>query len=694
MTLTNLPAKGDNNWDVPLNAILVDLDARTDLTNVTTNIIPTADNTLALGTSAKRWSDVFIGPGSIVLADETPGFEDQVLSVKSGLLFIRDGINGPAGMDIGTFKVGTDGIINIATNVAIDPSKALVNINASASGRTYPRTFAGTLLQLTAQDGQSARLVLDSFGANQYAVTTGRAARGTVDYPEALQAGDVMFRLTAHGFGTTDFKQSLVRIDMNAAQNMTDTAAGTYISFQTTPINSTTIRAVARIDDDGFKLARGGITFADSTVQTTATLTGPTGAQGPQGPQGPNGLDGADSNVTGPTGAQGSTGPTGPMGTGIYVQGSFPTHAAFNAAVLIGQPGDAWIIEEDGSLLLWNSTINSWTDMGDFLGPTGPTGPIGVTGPTGADSLVTGPTGAQGPQGPQGIQGEQGPTGAASTVTGPTGPMGLQGIVGPTGATGPTGAQGIQGVTGPTGATGLTGATGPTGAQGIQGPQGVQGNVGATGPTGPQGIQGIQGPTGPIGATGPTGAQGAASTVAGPTGPQGIQGPTGPTGATGAASTVTGPTGATGATGPIGATGPAVTFGVPTAFVSTLSASSMAYTGQPATSVYVANGKLVYVDIEVVLTNVTNFGGPGSQWFLTLPFNANYDGLIQGEAYIGGVIYGIAGKITTGSNSIAMYYDDSHGSGTPNTWEIMKKDKPVNFTTASTFHISGMFLSV
>jgi len=233
----------------------------------------------------------------------------------------------------------------------------------------------------------------------------------------------------------------------------------------------------------------------------------------------------------------GIVGPTGSQGVSLNVLGSVPTVGDLPATG--NTANDAYIVQADGELYVWNE---SWSSVGEIVGPTGPTGP-------------TGPVGLTGPTGPTGAPGD------ASTVAGPTGPQGdASTVAGPTGPTGPQGdASTVAGPTGPTGAPGdastVAGPTGPTGADST-----------VAGPTGPTGAPGdastVAGPTGPTGAdstvagpTGPTGPAGADSTVVGPTGPTGADGTLGaigPTGPTGADSTVVGPTGPTGATGPIG----------------------------------------------------------------------------------------------------------------------------------------------
>ena len=114
-------------------------------------------------------------------------------------------------------------------------------------------------------------------------------------------------------------------------------------------------------------------------------ITGPTGAQGVTGPTGPTGATGE----TGPTGSQGVTGPTGAQGVAVDLIGSVALVA--NLPSSGNAVNDAYIVDEDGDLYVWNGT--SWYSAGQIVGPQGPVGP---TGPTGAASTVTGPTGPSG----------------------------------------------------------------------------------------------------------------------------------------------------------------------------------------------------------------------------------------------------------------------------------------------------------
>jgi hypothetical protein len=124
--------------------------------------------------------------------------------------------------------------------------------------------------------------------------------------------------------------------------------------------------------------------------------------------QGPQGLTGADSTVpgptgpTGPTGFTGATGPTGAQGAnaGITVLGSVANIAALPSSG--NSAGDAYQVESEGEIYVWDSVDSVWFSVGALQGPTGPTGPTGVRGD---DSTVPGPTGPTGPTGATGAAG-------------------------------------------------------------------------------------------------------------------------------------------------------------------------------------------------------------------------------------------------------------------------------------------------
>jgi hypothetical protein len=273
---------------------------------VNTNILPVTTNISNLGSPTKRWKSVYIGPGTIYVLDETLG-KDLSIGARDGLLYVQNGagltvgeftlidnqlrianpardiIIGSSGATAGVvfnraikvkdslgalaFEVDRTGITTIYTPSGADPNKGTLNIIGTTGGLTQPRGafYDGTLLHITAQDGKSSRISSDSFGTGTYPLYAGRAARGTVSAPTASQSGDILSRFSAVGYGASEYKTGISRFDAIAAENFTNSAAGTKFTFQTTPIGSAAAQLSATVDSTG-------ITFAGA-VDTTAGIT-------------------------------------------------------------------------------------------------------------------------------------------------------------------------------------------------------------------------------------------------------------------------------------------------------------------------------------------------------------------------------------------------------------------------------------
>jgi hypothetical protein len=107
----------------------------------------------------------------------------------------------------------------------------------------------------------------------------------------------------------------------------------------------------------------------------------------------------------------------GPSGQSFILRGNYPDLAAFNAGAgaTAGEPGDAWLIESDGSLMVY-STEDGWIDAGDIIGPQGIQGTTGLQGLTGTNG-TQGTIGLQGLIGIQGTQGLTGSTGVSNVTS-------------------------------------------------------------------------------------------------------------------------------------------------------------------------------------------------------------------------------------------------------------------------------------
>jgi hypothetical protein len=158
--------------------------------------------------------------------------------------------------------------INQNGNVGIGVFGAQANLEVSNQSGL---SGAGTMLATT----------FTNAGSSQYA---GRRARGTGLAPTAVQNGDALVSFVGEGYGTTGFS-NLPRGGMfvGAAENWTDAAQGTNLTFLTTPTGTNVEQARMIIDPAGkvgigtptpsfpVEVAR---TSADALIATTAYGTG------------------------------------------------------------------------------------------------------------------------------------------------------------------------------------------------------------------------------------------------------------------------------------------------------------------------------------------------------------------------------------------------------------------------------------
>ena len=170
------------------------------------------------------------------------------------------------------------------------------------------------------------------------------------------------------------------------------------------------------------------------------------------------------------------------------------------------------------------------------------------------------------------------------------------------------------------------------------------------------------------GAPGPTGAQG-------PRGYQGDQGIAGPMG----------PTGATGPTGPAGAN---AEFPGAVSWTPLVSGTGFAQSSNPATGTYIKHGKLVFVNLYVPFTNVTNFGT--GQYSIQLPFvSTRHTDVFGGSVHNTGTPvqhYSLKGHIEENSSTMTLWYISGTALDQP-----MTHAAPITLNNTDAFHMSFMY---
>jgi len=136
-----------------------------------------------------------------------------------------------------------------------------VNLNAAAA----PTPFASTVLHIINVDGSAARMLLDTFATQS--VLTFRRANGTNAAPTVIVSGDALGNINTMGYRATGYvTNARAAFAFFAAENWTDTANGTRLTFNTTANLSQTSMLRWGIENDGSFVYNGGTVTGVSTI--------------------------------------------------------------------------------------------------------------------------------------------------------------------------------------------------------------------------------------------------------------------------------------------------------------------------------------------------------------------------------------------------------------------------------------------
>jgi len=186
--------------------------------------------------------------------------------------------------------VSLSGLINVLGAINGNATMVLANVNfnstesaltIAASPTVITPSNDGYMIHISGKNGVPSRVVTDSYGANAYSLFAGRAARGTVTSPTALQSGDIIARFSANGYGTTKYQPlGTTRIDFIATENYTDANTGSQIKFWNCPVGSNTLTNIMSLNGNmaefsGFVSPQKGFIYTPripSGNQTTITI--------------------------------------------------------------------------------------------------------------------------------------------------------------------------------------------------------------------------------------------------------------------------------------------------------------------------------------------------------------------------------------------------------------------------------------
>jgi len=139
----------------------------------------------------------------------------------------------------------TTGFVSINAPAVPANTSGALNIVGSAGGAYQPVYNAGSMFHITGNDSQSARVTVDTFGTSVQSAFVQRLARGTAAAPTAVQANDILARITGSGYGNTGYVLAAgnigtLGIDFVALENYTTANAGSSLKFYTSPIGVVT----------------------------------------------------------------------------------------------------------------------------------------------------------------------------------------------------------------------------------------------------------------------------------------------------------------------------------------------------------------------------------------------------------------------------------------------------------------------
>jgi hypothetical protein len=145
------------------------------------------------------------------------------------------------------FSALTTGFVEIIAPTVPGNVGGALNIVGSATGAYQPIYNAGSMFHITGNDGESARVTVDTFGTGSGVQSSfvQRLARGTAAAPTAVQANDILARITGSGYGNTGYVLAAgnigtLGIDFVAMENYTSANAGSALKMYTSPIGAVT----------------------------------------------------------------------------------------------------------------------------------------------------------------------------------------------------------------------------------------------------------------------------------------------------------------------------------------------------------------------------------------------------------------------------------------------------------------------
>jgi len=216
------------------------------------------------GLNTLTTSGVTVHNGNLVAASGTGS-----VSTTTGALVVTGGMGVTGNINIGNntalHQITGNLLLGLGTAAASAVTTLEINQNVDVPQNST------SVVHISAKTGNTGKITLDSFGTGISSLLILRSAAGTSTTPTAVQNGAILAAFVGRGYGTTGYllnsPNTSTGLVVSAAQNYTDTAQGSIISLNTTPLNSNVAVSALTINP------AGTVTILANTA-STGTLTG------------------------------------------------------------------------------------------------------------------------------------------------------------------------------------------------------------------------------------------------------------------------------------------------------------------------------------------------------------------------------------------------------------------------------------
>jgi hypothetical protein len=225
-----------------------------------TNIVPDINSLSVRTGSATRYAAIGIGRTADDGTIGVVGVANQFFTGTAAGDFVLKGLSsnklwfGIGGLTAAGYIDSSNRVV-LGTTAASAPDAILTASSNVSPLPSNPDPSEQWPLRVGAADGKITVLGIDSFGAGMLSALVLEHARGTNAVKAAVQTGDVVGAITAHGYytgGASGYSGGFAQVRFIAAGDFSDTSQPGQVSIWTTPIGSMagSLVEVARFDQD------------------------------------------------------------------------------------------------------------------------------------------------------------------------------------------------------------------------------------------------------------------------------------------------------------------------------------------------------------------------------------------------------------------------------------------------------------